>query len=120
MRFWIHFTSLYIYNINASKERLIVANSSSKCATDRIVGGTLKLNLKTCFTAPYSPWQRDTNEQTSGLLRRYFPKGNDFSKVSDQAMKTIVLKINQCPRTCLGYQALYEVFAEALRGAPAT
>lgn len=79
-----------------------------------------RLSLATYFAAPYAPWQRGTNEQTNGLLRRYFPKGTDFDKVSDKTLEAVVLKINQRPRKCLGYQAPYDVFAEALRGALAT
>lgn len=78
------------------------------------------LNLKTYFADPYSPWQRRTNEQTNGLIRRYFPKGTDFSKVSDKALDEVVLKINQRPRKCLGYRSPYDVFADALRVALAT
>jgi IS30 family transposase len=74
-----------------------------------------RLGMETYFADPYSPWQRGTNEQTHGLLRRYFPKGTDFSKVSDQALDEVVLKINQRPRKCLGYRTPYDVFADALR-----
>ena len=78
------------------------------------------LSLDTYFADPYSPWQRGTTEQTNGLLRGYFPKGTDFDKVDDEALEAVVLKINQRPRKCLGYQAPYDVFAEALCGALAT
>lgn len=78
------------------------------------------LTLDTYFADPYSPWQRGSNEQINGLLRRYFPKGTDFDTVTDQELEAVVLKINQRPRKCLGYQVPYDVFAEALRGALAT
>lgn len=78
---------------------------------------TEQLSMGIYFADPYSPWQRGTNEQTNGLLRRYFPKGTDFRNVTQQEVDAAVEKINKRPRKCLGYRAPYDVFAEALRGA---
>ena len=72
------------------------------------------------FAHPHAPWQRGANEQVNGLIRRYFPKGTDFSKVTDEQVAQVVMQINKRPRKCLDYQSPYEAFAEALRGALGT
>jgi IS30 family transposase len=54
------------------------------------------------------------------MIRRYFPKGTDFRKVTNAQVEEVVMKINQRPRKCLQYQSPYDVFAEALRDALAT
>ena len=71
------------------------------------------------FADPYSAWQRGTNENTNGLLRRYFPKGMDFRTVTQETLAEIVKKLNHRPRKCLGYQTPHEVFMQACRGAVA-
>ena len=73
--------------------------------------------LTVYFADPYSAWQRGTNENTNGLLRRYFPKGSDFRNVTEEALASVVKKLNHRPRKCLNYQTPHEVFQEARRGA---
>ena len=73
--------------------------------------------LSIYFADPYSAWQRGANENTNGLVRRYFPKGMDFSKITDKQLAAVVKKINHRPRKCLGYRSPHEVFQEAKRGA---
>jgi len=73
--------------------------------------------LAVYFADPYSAWQRGANENTNGLLRRYFPKGLDFRQVTEEALASVVNKLNHRPRKCLGYRTPHEVFQEARRGA---
>lgn len=75
--------------------------------------------LTVYFADPYSAWQRGTNENTNGLLRRYFQKGMDFRTVTEKALAEAVKKLNHRPRKCLGYRTPHEVFQEARRGAVA-
>jgi IS30 family transposase len=62
------------------------------------------------FADPHSPWQRGLNENTNGLLRRYFPKGCNFHEIDDKVIQAAVDKLNHRPRKCLGYRTPYEVF----------
>ncbi|MEI6865841.1 MAG: IS30 family transposase, partial [Flavicella sp.] len=43
---------------------------------------------------PYSSWERGTNENTNGLIRRFFPKGTDFGKVTEKELKIVQEKLN--------------------------
>lgn len=65
---------------------------------------------KVYFADPYSPWQRGLNENTNGLLRRYFPKGCNFHEISDARIQEVVEKLNHRPRKCLNFRTPYEVF----------
>ena len=76
-----------------------------------------KTGLTVYFADPYSSWQRGTNENTNGLLRRYFPKGIDFRAVSEKTLAEVVKKLNHRPRKCLNYQTPHQVFMQAKRGA---
>ena len=62
------------------------------------------------YFSPHRPWERGTNENTNGLLREYFPKGYDFSKLSDEDLQKVVDQLNQRPRKCLSYRTPAEVY----------
>ena len=76
-----------------------------------------KTGLTVYFADPYAAWQRGTNENTNGILRHYYPKGFDFTTISDEELELVVKKINNRPRKCLGYRTPAEVLRQALRGA---
>jgi IS30 family transposase len=69
-----------------------------------------KLEIKTYFANPYHSWERGTNENTNGLLRKFFPKGTDFLKLTKEEVNIAVQKINNRPRKCLGWKTPHEVF----------
>jgi len=71
--------------------------------------------LPVYFADPYSSFQRGTNENTNGLLRRYFPKGTDFTSVTQAELNDIAQELNNRPRKCLNYATPIEVFRVELR-----
>lgn len=75
---------------------------------------TDKTGVKVYFCDPHSPWQRGTNENTNGLIRDYFPKGTNFTKVTDEEIQQMQDQLNIRPRETLGWRNPSEVFAELL------
>ena len=72
------------------------------------------LNIDVYFADLYAYWQRGTNENTNGLLREFYPKGFDFSTITQNELDVVVnIIINNRPRKCLVYKTHAEVFATA-------
>ena len=75
---------------------------------------TQQTGVKVYFADPYSPWQRGTNENTNGLLRQYFPKGTDFTKVTLEEIKLAQHRLNNRPRKVLDWQTPQQAFKQHL------
>lgn len=71
---------------------------------------TIDSGIQVFFAHPGSPWERGTNENTNGLIRQYFPKGTDFTQVSDEEIKKVQRKLNDRPRKALNFYKPNEVF----------
>lgn len=58
--------------------------------------GRLDAFFKACvyYTHAYSAWEKGSVENANGLVRRWFPKGTDFSKVSRRAVARLQDDIN--------------------------
>lgn len=70
---------------------------------------TIATGIRVYFAHPASPWERGTNENTNGLIRQYFPKGTDFSKISTREIKRVQRRLNNRPRAVLDYEKPDEV-----------
>jgi IS30 family transposase len=68
------------------------------------------LTAKIFFATPYHAWERGLNENTNGLIRDFFPKGTDFSTISNAEVAKVERLLNARPRKSLGFRSPQEVF----------
>lgn len=68
------------------------------------------------FCDPRSPWQRGSNENTNGLLRQYFPKGQSLAGVTQAELDEIASKLNNRPRQTLGFRTPAQQLTELIDG----
>jgi transposase, IS30 family len=68
-----------------------------------------ELGINVYFADAGKPYQRGSSENFNRQLRRYFPKGVDFRKVSWRTIRSIIDKINNTPRKSLNYRTPFEV-----------
>lgn len=77
--------------------------------------GIEKVTGATCYAAhPYHAWERGSNENANGLIRQYFPKNTDFTRVSDAEIAAVEYALNTRPRKRLGWATPLEAWSVAL------
>nr|WP_179348717.1 IS30 family transposase [Winogradskyella pacifica] len=59
---------------------------------------TQKTGTNIYFAHPYSSWERATNKNTNGLIRRYLPKDTNFNKIDQKTLVDIQKKLNNRSR----------------------
>ncbi len=69
-----------------------------------------ELSTKIYFAEPHKPWQRGTNENTNDIIRFFFPKGSDFTKITQHEVDMVVHLLNNRPRKCLGWKTPAEAY----------
>ncbi len=73
-----------------------------------------EVGIDTYFADPYRSCQRGGNENANLWVRYYFPKKTDFSKVSEEEIKSVEWELNNRPRKRLGFKKPMEVWNEVL------
>jgi IS30 family transposase len=68
-----------------------------------------ELGVRTFFTHPYSSQEKGSVENRIGLIRMYFPKKTDFTKVSHQEVKKVENWLNNRPMRLFDYRTPMEV-----------
>jgi IS30 family transposase len=73
---------------------------------------TQKTGIPVFFTDPYASWQKGGVEHANKMLRRYFPKGTNFSTVTQAEIDAALWTINNKPRQCLGFKSAVQCAVE--------
>jgi IS30 family transposase len=70
--------------------------------------------VKVYFAKPYHAWERASNENANGLIRRKYPKGSSFEGMDKKRLAEIEQWLNSRPRRCLGWNSPEEEMAAQL------
>ena len=72
------------------------------------------LQVACYYCDPQAPWQKGTNENTNGRIRRFLPRDTNINEVTPFELQAIALRLNHTPRKCLEFRTPHEVFFEHL------
>lgn len=78
----------------------------------------LNTRMDVFFARPYHSWERGTNENMNGLIRRLYPKKSSFAGIGEAELKRIDRFLNDRPRKCLGWMTPREKMTAFLGCAP--
>ncbi|MBO4693157.1 MAG: IS30 family transposase [Clostridia bacterium] len=73
-----------------------------------------QLNCNMYFSDPYCAWQKGTNENLNGLLRKFYPKGRNLSRVSPATLQKNLALINARHKKVLGFKKPVDLFKLSL------
>ena len=82
--------------------KTITCDRGSEFANRREIESAL--NCQMYFADPYCAWQKRTNENLNGLLREFYPKGHNLSRVSPKTLEKNLVLINARPKKILNFQ----------------
>jgi IS30 family transposase len=99
----------------AARLTLTLDNGKEFASHEKLAG---KTGMDVFFAHPYHSWERGTNENTNGLIRRLYPKAASFVDVGKARLGHIETFLNDRPRKCLGWMTPREKMTAFLADAP--
>ena len=86
----------------ASHIKTITSDNGKEFALHEMVAD--KLGIDYFFARPYHSWERGSNENLNGLIRQYFKKSTDFTKITHEKVKRVEARLNKRPRKRFDYE----------------
>jgi len=102
-----------INQLNKKLRKSMTYDNGIEMAKHQVI--TKKTGMKIYFAHPYSSWERGTNENTNGIIRRDFPKGTDFNLIDEKQLLKLQHKLNNKPRKIIGYKTPKEALEFELK-----
>jgi len=91
-----------------SQVKTITFDNGLEFADHKTISKALEADIY--FAHPYASWERGINENTNGLIRQYFPKGSDFSEITNEDVQHVMDRLNNRPRKSRGGKSPNELF----------
>ena len=95
---------------------ITVDNGGEFADVERLERSAIRKGKRTKFyyCHPYSSFERGSNECQNKMIRRKYPKGTDFGKVTAAAVKEVEEWVNNYPREILGWRTSEILFQECV------
>ena len=103
-----------VKDLNAEQLKTITWDQGVEMAETARV--RIKDGCEVYFCDPHSPWQRPTNENTNGeIRRRFYKKGTDFAEVTPEHVAWVQNELNDTPRQVLGGATPREILQQIFK-----
>lgn len=80
----------------------LTADNGKEFAAHQEISQALEIDF--FFANPYHSWERGSNENLNGLIRRFIPKKTDFSQITDDFVQEIENLLNNRPRKRFNFE----------------
>ena len=98
-----------------ARQSVTLDNGKEFARHEKIAADTV---MDVFFAHPYHSWERGTNENTNGLIRRLYPKKSSFAGIGRTEIRRIDAFLNDRPRKYLGWSTPREMLTAFLGCAP--